>query len=152
VYGRYLHFDALGGVNSYVGAGEGALYLDRVTLDALVGAESGDNIDTQFFDVAKVGYYPTDNLLLSVGQSYILGVHSGLVGAEWGFGVGGGTMTSVFAHGGVSENGVGTVLGGLRVYFGQRDKTLIQRHREDDPAAISPMEITSVGNISNLGN
>jgi hypothetical protein len=152
VYGRYLHFDALGGVNSYVGAGEGALYLGPVTLDVIAGAETGDNVDTQFLDVARVGYYPTDNILLSVGQSYILGVHSGLAGAEWGFGVGGGTMVSLFANGGLAENGNGTVLGGLRIYFGQRDKSLIRRHREDDPAAINPMEITSVGNVSNLGN
>jgi hypothetical protein len=42
-------------------------------------------------------------------------------------------MASLFASGNVSEGGDGAVLGGLRLYFGQQPKTLIRRHREDDP-------------------
>ncbi|MEZ5890424.1 MAG: hypothetical protein R3D52_09310 [Xanthobacteraceae bacterium] len=66
-------------------------------------------------------------------------------------------MASLFANGSLLENGDGAVMGGLRVYFGQRDKTLIRRHREDDPssvgtASINPMEITSVGKVANLSN
>jgi hypothetical protein len=159
LYGQYVDFDAYSGVNTYVGAGEAALYLGRVTLEAVAGAERGNidlgglgslDIDTQFFDVARVSYYPTDNFRLLAGQSYVLGVHSGWVGAEWGVGVGGGTMASLFANGGLSENSVGTVLGGLRLYFGQRDKTLIQRHREDDP--FGPIEVDLTGPLANLGN
>ena len=115
-----------------------------------LGGRSSLYIDTQFFDVARVSYYPTDNFRLLAGQNYVLGVHSGWVGAEWGVGVGGGTMASLFANGGLSENSVGTVLGGLRLYFGQRDKTLIQRHREDDP--FGPIEVDLTGPLANLGN
>jgi hypothetical protein len=126
LYGQYVDFDTYSGINTYVGAGEAALYLGRVTLEAIAGAERGNidvgalgslDIDTQFFDVARVSYYPTDNLRFLVGQSYVLGVHSGWVGAEWGVGVGGGTMASLFADGAVSENNVGTVLGWLAHLF-----------------------------------
>jgi len=43
-------------------------------------------------------------------------------------------MASLFVRGSLSEYGDGVVFGGLRFYFGQRDKTLMRRHREDDPA------------------
>jgi hypothetical protein len=32
-----------------------------------------------------------------------------------------------------AEGGNNAVLGGVRFYFGQRDKTLIDRNRQDDP-------------------
>jgi hypothetical protein len=31
------------------------------------------------------------------------------------------------------------VLGGVRIYFGQHDKTLIDRHRQDDPVRFLPV-------------
>jgi hypothetical protein len=45
-------------------------------------------------------------------------------------------MAALFASGSVSEDGDGAVLGGLRFYFGQHDKTLIRRHREDEPPGL----------------
>jgi hypothetical protein len=36
----------------------------------------------------------------------------------------------------VAEGGTNVVLAGLRFYFGQRDKTLIARNRQDDPAGL----------------
>jgi hypothetical protein len=143
-YGHYFHADAFRGVNHYAGAAAGALYLGRVTLEGVAGAESGEvdlgvlgrrNIDTRFFDVAHLAWYATDNLKLSVGHSYVLGRHAVLLGAELGLNGVGGTMASLYASGSVNEGGNATVLGGLRVYFCQRDKTLIRRHREDDPIA-----------------
>jgi hypothetical protein len=43
-------------------------------------------------------------------------------------------MASLFAEGWIGEHGHNAVLAGLRVYFGQRDKSLIDRHRQDDPS------------------
>jgi hypothetical protein len=57
------------------------------------------------------------------------------LGAEHGFALGGGRMASLFAAAAFSEAGHNVVHGGLRIYFGQHDKTLIDRHRQDDPAA-----------------
>jgi hypothetical protein len=143
-YGHYVHADAFSGVDVFAGGAEGALYRGRFTLEAVVGAEggnvdagaSGPDIDTRFFDVAQFSFYPTDNLRLSVGHGYILSEHAAQFGAEWGFPTGSGTMAALFASGSVSEDGDGAVLGGLRFYFGQRDKTLIRRQREDEPPGL----------------
>ena len=43
------------------------------------------------------------------------------------------TMTSLFVEGRAGEGSFHGVWGGVRFYFGQKDKTLIRRHREDDP-------------------
>jgi hypothetical protein len=73
LYGQYVHADVLGGVDVFASAVEGALYLGRFTLEGVVGAEGGDggsfDIDTRFFDMAQIAYYPTDNLKLAVGHS-----------------------------------------------------------------------------------
>jgi len=44
-----------------------------------------------------------------------------------------GVMTSLFAEGRFGEGDFHGVWAGLRFYFGQKDKSLIRRHREDDP-------------------
>src|SRR5262245_27519673 len=61
------------------------------------------------------------------------GGHGLRLGAEHGFALGGGRMASLFAEALFAEGGSTTALAGLRVYFGQHDKTLIDRHRQDDP-------------------
>ena len=143
-YGHYVHADAFGGLDIYAGGAEGALYWGRFTLEGVAGVDGGEvdggpfgrsvDLDPRFFDVAQLAYYPVDNLKLSVGHSHILSENAALFGAEWGFDAGGGTMASLYAKGSVWEGGDGAVLGGLRVYFGGHDKTLIRRHREDDPS------------------
>ena len=42
-------------------------------------------------------------------------------------------MASAFVEGRIGEGDFHGVWGGLRVYFGQKDKPLIDRHRQDDP-------------------
>jgi hypothetical protein len=42
-------------------------------------------------------------------------------------------MASAFVEGRVGSNQFEGIWGGLRVYFGQKEKSLIRRHREDDP-------------------
>jgi hypothetical protein len=142
-YGDYVRADASSGVDSWAGAAEAELYLGRFTLAGAVGVDAGNggaatlrgsrlDIDTRFFDVAFLAYYPVDNLMLSVGHSYILGENAAFFEAEWGFGTGE-RMAAIYALGTLFEEGHGAVVGGLRFYFGQSDKTLIRRHREDDP-------------------
>lgn len=141
LYGHYGYYHVFDGAEVYAAGLEGALYLGRFTLEGIAGVEGGEvdtdagsfDLDTRFFDFARIGYYPLDDLKLSLGHSYLFGSHAGALGAEWGFDTGGGTMVSLFASGGVSEHGDGSALAGLRLYFGQRDKSLIRRHREDDP-------------------
>ena len=83
---------------------------------------------------ATRAYYVTDNFKLLIGHLYQSGHHGLRLGAEHGFALGGGRMASLFAEALFAERGSTTVLPGLRVYFGQHDKTLIDRHRQDDPS------------------
>ena len=54
-------------------------------------------------------------------------------------------MFSLLADASSGANGGGwTALGGARVYIGMPDKSLIRRHREDDPAGLLPDDLYSV--------
>ena len=145
-YGSYTHTDAGSGVNIFAGGAEGALYLGRFTLEGMAGAQGGNgdngalgsfNIDTRFFDLAQLAFYPTDDVKLYIGHSYGLGRNGALLGAEFGIPIGHGTMAALFATGAVWEGGDAAAMAGVRFYFGQSDKTLIRRHREDDPLDLS---------------
>jgi hypothetical protein len=57
-------------------------------------------------------------------------------------------MGSLFAEGRVVESGGSSVWGGLKIYFGQRDKSLIRRHREDDPPTTTQDNLQGIGNGS----
>jgi hypothetical protein len=61
-YGDFVHTNAFNSTNSVSGAGEGALYLNRVRLDALVGVQGGSANPVRFFDVVQFSYYPIDDL------------------------------------------------------------------------------------------
>jgi hypothetical protein len=150
-YGSWWHWDGrdirdVGHVstNTSAIAAQGEYYAGRWTLSGLAGIEmvSVDapvaldaSVPNRFFDSIRASYYVTDNSKLSIGHVYISGRHGLTLGAEQGFALGGGRMASLFAHARFAEGGHNSVLGGLRVYFGQRDKTLIDRHRQDDPEA-----------------
>lgn len=69
-----------------------------------------------------------------VGHRYLYGKNALAVGGEWGMPLGHGIMAALFAEGRVGENDFHGVWAGVRLYFGQKDKTLIRRHREGDPA------------------
>jgi hypothetical protein len=133
---------------------EGEYYMNRWTIHSHVGVEttrissnaalftlSGLNapsVPNRVFDDVLVSYYVTDNFRLSVGHDLIFGTHFLRLGSEYGFELGGGRMAAVFTDGWIGEGGNNGALAGLRIYFGQRDKTLIRRHREDDPSLFSP--------------
>lgn len=145
-YGAYLHTDAYGGGDAWAAAPEAAIYFSRFTVEGMAGIQGGEAgrqapgnraFGPRFFNLLQLSYYPTDNLKLSIGQTYSLGRNVGLVGAEWGFPTRNGTMLAAFATGSVAESGDTAILGGLRFYMGQRDKSLIRRHREDDPPALA---------------
>jgi hypothetical protein len=143
--------DNLTGVNSHINANighfaaEGEYYLNRWTLSGLVGLEtvsinSGVPVASppnRFFDDVWVSYYVTDNFRLSAGHIYTFGTNFLTLGSEYGFALGGGRMASLFAEGWIGERADNGLLAGLRIYFGQRDKSLMDRHRQDDPLAPS---------------
>ncbi len=152
VYASYTHWDQFGGVaTGHVGA-EGEYYFGSFSFRALAGVEWGNSqsvsvtqpdtstltqgfdIGTRFFDKIDLSYYLQDNLKLTIGHRYLGGQNMLALGGEYGFGLGSGVMGALFAEGRVGENDSHGVWGGVRIYFGQHDKPLVARHRQDDPA------------------
>lgn len=151
-YGSLSRSNAFGGINQARAGVEGELYFGRVTLSGVAGWEQtrtsgaqfvgvlgGLNLfavgttTNRFFDAVNLSYYPLDNWKVSVGHRLSSGRHQAAVGTEYMFQMGGGTAVSTFVEGRFGQRGNNAVFGGISFYFGQKDKTLIRRHREDDP-------------------
>jgi len=113
----------------------------RFNIPAVVAGLPAFSLPDRFFDTVRASYYVTDNFKLSIGHVYTLGRSALSLGSEYGFALGGGRMASLFAEGLVGERGVNGARGGLRVYFGQHDKTLIDRNRQDDPEDNHELEL-----------
>jgi hypothetical protein len=79
-----------------------------------------------------VALYATDNLRLSVGASTVANFESANAGLEWFMGDTG-LPLSLTVNGELGEDGYTSIQAGLSLYFGGEDKSLIRRHREDDP-------------------
>jgi hypothetical protein len=135
-------------------AAEGEYYLGRWNFNGLAGVETVSvnepvpassssgrlfSIPDRFFDSVSASYFVTDNFSLSIGHQYTFGTHFVTLGSEYGFALGGGRMAALFTEGLIGERGNNAVLGGVRIYFGQHDKTLIDRHRQDDPVRFLPV-------------
>ncbi|WP_306259401.1 hypothetical protein [Pararhizobium sp. IMCC21322] len=138
LYGSYTHHDDLGGGISRVGV-EAEYYWDRVTVKGVVGAEfiDVDNVievdEENLFAFSDISYYAMDNLELSVGHRYTAETHALALGIEYQldqqiFSSG----VALFAEGRIGENDYEGIWGGVTFYIGD-DKSLIRRHREDDP-------------------
>jgi hypothetical protein len=101
---------------------------------------------SNFFDQVNLAYYVTDNWKAYVGHRYLGGENALALGTEFGIPTGRGTMTALFAEGRIGENGHNGIWGGLRVYFGAKDKPLMARHRQDDPTDWAPASLLSITN------
>ncbi|MEP0519978.1 MAG: hypothetical protein ABJO09_01400 [Hyphomicrobiales bacterium] len=166
VFGSYTHRDDIDGHVARLGV-EGEYYLNQWTFRTLLGAEFLDagsafaNVDDGFFAFSDVSYYLNDNLQLSVGHRFTrernalaLGVEYQLDQQVFSSGV------SLFAEGRIGEDDYQAVWGGVRFYLGD-DKSLIRRHREDDPEGVGDEDLfevdavstasTSIGSISDGG-
>ena len=133
---------------------ETELYLDRFSVEALVGVESishrlkfsapaggpGGPItlervdDEHVFAIADLAYYFQDNLRVSVGYRYVSEESLGAAGVEYLIGSSDGTPVSLFAEGQFGKRRYNRAMAGVRVFFGgSTGKSLMRRHREDDP-------------------
>jgi hypothetical protein len=146
VYGSYTHWDQVGGVHANHIGPEAEWYSGQWTLQGVAGVESGNTasatigsliqtyeVKTRFFDQVNLAYYLQDNFKVFVGHRYLGGKNALALGGEYGILMSRGVMAALFAEGRVGEGDFHGVWGGVRFYFGQKDKTLIRRHREDDP-------------------
>jgi hypothetical protein len=145
LYAAYTHLSRFGDVHAaYLGA-EFARYYGPWELKGLVGVETGNSasaltsptilttydIDTRFFDRIDLSYYFTENMKLGIGHRYLSGKNALALRGEWAAPLGGGRMASIFVEGRAGEDNFKSIWAGLRMYFGNKDKSLIRRHRED---------------------
>jgi hypothetical protein len=130
VYGGYV--DAGPADVWYVGP-EAELYLDSISIEAVGGfMDISGASGTDFYAMGKVALYATDDLRLSIGASTVAGFESANAGLEWFMGDTG-LPLSLTVDGQLGEDGYTSIMAGLSLYFGGEDKSLIRRHREDDP-------------------
>ena len=128
VQGQYL---AVGNDDIWRIGGEAHFYLQNFSIEGFAGYEHSDVFKGEFTAVADLAFYPIDDLRLSVGYRRFLDTDVGAVAFEWQPGIG--LPLSVFAEGQVGTDHYASIFAGLRVYFGGEEKSLIRRHREDDP-------------------
>lgn len=151
LYVSQFYWDRFNGLSAQRGGVEIARYWSRWTLAGLAGIEGGKSarrvtpnfvesheVDTNFFDQVSLSYYLTDNFRLVAGHAFEAGLHAAVFGAEWGLPLGDGRMMALYAEGRLGEEGNNGVWSGLRFYFGEHDKSLIERHRQDDPPTYKP--------------
>jgi catechol 2,3-dioxygenase-like lactoylglutathione lyase family enzyme len=143
IYGGYVD---VGLSNIWYVGPEAELYLGNVSIEAVGGfmdIDGGNNPGSEFYALGDVGFYATDNLRLTVGASSVAGFESGHAGLEW-FLADTGIPASFTLDGRLGEDGFTSAMAGFSVYFGGEDKSLIRRHREDDPR-IRSLDLFSAG-------
>lgn len=106
---------------------------------------SAFDVRTRFFDQINFKYYFTDNGLGYVGHRYLGGKHALALGGEYAFPINR-FMVSAFIEGRVGESNFNGVWGGLKFYFGEKSKSLMARHRQDDPNIWSTDTLFSITN------
>jgi len=130
VYGGYV--DA-GPANIWHIGPEAELYLGNISIEAVGGyMDVSDGVGSEYYAMGDLALYATDNLRLQIGASSVAGFESARAGLEWFMGDTG-VPASLTLDGRIGEDGFSSVTAGLSFYFGGEDKSLIRRHREDDP-------------------
>ncbi|MFN0190747.1 MAG: hypothetical protein ACKVP5_02045 [Aestuariivirga sp.] len=128
VQGQYI--DLEGGDLFRIGP-EMELYLDQVTVSGAIGFEGMDELSTgDFLGGIEASYYITENLKIGAAYRHFLEVDAGAFTVEFQQED---KPVSVFADVMAGSDDFISVSGGIRFYFGGEDKSLIRRHREDDP-------------------
>jgi len=67
------------------------------------------------------------------------------LGGEWGFPVSRQTKGALFVEARAGEGDFHGIYGGLRFYFGNHEKSLMRRNREDDPPADQNLNLFTLG-------
>jgi hypothetical protein len=136
LFGLIGGYSDVGNANlAYVG-GEGELYLDNISIEMAAGylnadPDGGPSRD-RFFALGDLAFYPVDNLRFSVGAASVAQFETVNMQAEYMLD----SMPVSFKfRGAVGEDGYAEATAGISFYFGGDDsqKSLIRRHREDDP-------------------
>ncbi|HVY20167.1 MAG TPA: hypothetical protein VHA70_08825 [Bauldia sp.] len=150
--GAYASLHTWEGIDVWRAAGEFELYGDRISFNGLAGVEgvqypsfwNGQPVtnqsSTHFFGQADLAYYPTDNLLLSGGVKYVNQTVLGTANAEYLLQPGSATPVSVFVDTQFGQGNYQQFMAGVRAYLnGGGAKSLLARHRTDDPPNYTPV-------------
>ena len=128
-------FQKLGGTSGNRNGAEGEAYLERFTVVVRGGQQSGDIQHGGYIGLGG-RYYISDNVAFNLGYDRSPGsINTNGIGMEWqptNWGIPG---LSLFARGSGSTGGNHALAVGVRFYVGG-NKTLIQRHRNDDPESV----------------
>ena len=126
----------LGSVDAQRVGAEAEGYFGDFSVKLRAGQQSGD-VEHGGFVSAKANYYATENLALSLGYESAPGQHGGKIGIEWQPDVASAPGLSLFAEAESASNSYDRTVVGVRYYFGDK-KSLIKRHRQDDPDSLLP--------------
>jgi hypothetical protein len=125
-----------GKANAAWAGGEAEFYLGNVSIEASAGYLNVDPSNGRSKDKAfafgDVAFYPVENFRLALGASSVAGFESGHATAEYLLDA---MPVSFKVKGEVGENKFAAVTAGVSFYFGgdSSTKSLMRRHREDDP-------------------
>jgi len=142
LYGGYAQWGSVGGQDIWRIGAEAEFYRGNMTFEVLGGFEDTDRTKSDIFAALDVAFYSTENLRISAGYRRFVKVDAAGFGVEWqpeelNLGV----PVSFFLNGGVGSKSYATLYGGVRFHFGAANKSLIRRHREDDPGAKGIFEL-----------
>jgi hypothetical protein len=136
VVGGYADFET---ANLWYVGPEIELYVNNFSVEFLggyVNVDNGAGHDDKFFAIGDLALYATDNLRLTIGARTIASFDSAHAGVEWYMGEHG-LPASFTLDGRIGEDGFASIQAGFSFYFGGEEKSLIRRHREDDPRNLS---------------
>jgi opacity protein-like surface antigen len=126
------NFDApFSDVKLWTLAAEGELYMGSFSLEGEAGLMDTNLSSSGFAGRLTAAYYLNDDLRMSLGVHQFDDFTTGIAAAEWQMPD---MPLSLTLEGQMGENGYTAATAGLKFYFGGEQKTLIRRHREDDPA------------------
>lgn len=130
---------------------EAELYMGDWSLEAWVGVANLNYDDAALADtsgllaIADLAYYITPDFRVSVGGSSVIGYNQLRLATEYqvtNFDI----PFSVTGEGRFGQDGSVIATIGLKHYFGDPDKALIDRHRQDDPPDRAVDFFTAAGN------
>lgn len=133
VHGTYENWDISGAGNSDVwrlGA-EAELYAGMFSLEGWAGVQDTDFSGTDAFARVTAAVYLTEDFRLDAGIRVMDNFAYGVASAEWQMPD---MPLSLTAEGRVGDDDYQSVTIGAKLYFGGEQKSLMRRHREDDPA------------------
>jgi hypothetical protein len=128
VHAQYIDLD---GFDIFRIGPEAEFYFGNFTLSAFAGLEDAESLDDDLIADIEAAFYITEDFKISGGYRRFLEIDAGAIGFEFQPSIG--FPVSLFADAMVGSDDYTSVMGGIRIYFGGDDKSLMARHRQDDP-------------------